>query len=190
MGKKKIAREPLLYIHQPTNQTPKAPMQYNYVTPKKRSEPEQQQGDTSTGSAPKRPVKRNAYYKELNRTENSEDNNEVDDREDPEDSNEQNYQYDTDGQDEPEAALDKDKPSTHGESIKFKDMTLEEKVAYFVNKPSYTPKMRCEVKTEEKTYRGIITDYKENDVFIRVGKRSTSTQIPMDKISNIRMLGF
>src|SRR5699024_11650770 len=73
---------------------------------------------------------------------------------------------------------------------KFKDMTIEEKVEYFVSQPRHVPKLRCQIETNERKYRGIIIDFQEDHVFIRVGKRSSSTKISLDQITNIRMLGF
>src|SRR5699024_12853598 len=76
------------------------------------------------------------------------------------------------------------------ERPKFKDMTIEEKVEYFVRQPRHVPKLRCQIETNERKYRGIIIDFQEGHVFIRVGKRSSSTKISLDQITNIRMLGF
>ncbi|NBJ70913.1 MULTISPECIES: CotO family spore coat protein [Clostridia] len=77
-----------------------------------------------------------------------------------------------------------------GEKPKFKDLSIEEKVDYFIKSPSYAPKLKCEIKTEQRTYRGIITGAEENDVFIRVGNRSSSIKVSLDDIKHIKLLGF
>lgn len=166
MGKKNIARDPLLYIHQPVNRQPEAPMQYSYVTPKKSGDTVVQPKSEAAGSTQSaRPIKRGTYYKELDGNEESENEETVDE------------------------SVEDGQPSMN-EDKKFKDMTIKEKVAYFADNPNYAPKVKCEVKTEDKTYRGIITDFEENIVYMRFGNRSVKTQIPLDNIKNIRMLGF
>ncbi|EQB35210.1 MULTISPECIES: CotO family spore coat protein [Virgibacillus] len=81
-------------------------------------------------------------------------------------------------------------PKEETKQTKFKDMSIEEKVDYFVNSPSYAPKLRCEIKTEERTFRGVITGSEGNYVYIRVGNRSSSTKVSLDDIKHIRLLGF
>lgn len=166
MGKKNIARDPLLYIHQPANIQPKAPMQYSYITPKKAGDTVEKPKSEAAGSTQSaRPIKRGTYYKDLDGMEESETDEALDE-----------------SVEDDQPAMDADK--------KFKDMTIEEKVVYFANTPSFAPKVKCEVKTEEKIYRGLITDFEENIVYMRFGNRSVKTQIPLDTINSIRMLGF
>lgn len=191
MGKKRFARDPLLYIQQPTIRTPEAPMQSNYITSREKKESpvesvqpvEQvkrakpiQKGSPPMEPPQKKPIKKkNAFHQQLSKpapkqqptsktNTTTELNEEVDDYE--------------------------EKEQEGREPTKFIDMTLEEKVAYFSDAPSYAPKMRCEIKTAERSYRGVITDAKDDEVFIQVGKRSTSRKIPMADIKEIRMLGF
>lgn len=76
------------------------------------------------------------------------------------------------------------------EKQKFKDMSIEEKVDYFINSPSYAPKLKCEIKTDQRTYRGVITGAEGNDVYIRVGNRSASAKVSLDDIKHIKLLGF
>src|SRR5699024_10218528 len=72
----------------------------------------------------------------------------------------------------------------------LKDMTIEEKVEYLVSRPRHVRQLRGKIETTERKYRGIIIHFQEDHVFIRVGKRSSSTKISLDQITNIRMLGF
>lgn len=73
---------------------------------------------------------------------------------------------------------------------KFTEMNIEEKIDYFINRSSHGPELRCELKTSDQVFRGVITDYQDNQVFIRVGKRSSSTKVPLASIEEIRLLGF
>jgi hypothetical protein len=176
MGKRKFARDPLLYIQQPVIKTPEAQMQDQYMTPSKNKEteslppPPQQQ---------KTPVKRKTSYfkRELERgtppASPPPENIEPAEAEEKEEKTEVDVQGDY-----PE------------KTKKFKDMSLEEKVNYLLYSPTHIPKMKCELRTEEKTYRGIITDFQENNVFIRVGAKSSSRQVPFDQITGIKMLGL
>ncbi|WP_099157112.1 CotO family spore coat protein [Virgibacillus ndiopensis] len=142
MAEKKLARSPLLYIHQPNVDIPEAKMQYDYMTPKAAS-------DTQT--------KLNDKQIENEIQENNEDNDD-----------------------------EEDKRSSR--RAKFKEMTIDEKIDYFVNMPSSLPKMKCEVKTGERSYRGIINDKKEDDIFMLSGRRRV--KIAVDEIEWIRLLGF
>lgn len=72
----------------------------------------------------------------------------------------------------------------------FKEMDIEERVHYFVSRPSHAPQLKCEVQTNEKTFRGVITGYEEKIVFVQVGKRSTSIKLELSEIISIRLLGF
>lgn len=160
--KKKYAKDPLFYIHQPTIKKPEAMMQGEYFTPKQdRKETKQTKRTENKKHYRKKRVYNRNYFLAEEQTD-SKGNNLPEDNEDN--------------------TLNNDK--------KFKDMTLLEKVNYFNKIPEHAPKVRCEIKTEERKYQGIITDYKDDNVWIRMGKRSSSTKVPFDKIINIRMLGF
>lgn len=159
MGEKKFAKNPLLYIHQPSIGTPKAPMQHHYTTPKKA--PAEQAVTKETKNVQTRPVKRDNFSK---KSVSEED-----------DTNE---------------AADESDESSDQERKKFKDMTLNERIEYFVNSPKHVPVMKCEVKTEERNYRGIIVDFKEENIIMRVGRRTSTTGIPFEKVDDIRLIGF
>ncbi|UJL47639.1 hypothetical protein KFZ58_07180 [Virgibacillus sp. NKC19-16] len=172
MGKKKFAKDPLLYIHQPSAQTPKAPMQHNYTSPQRRrnKEVDAYAATPKAQSVLKKPLNRSFYKEEALYSDEMESETETNESEEDNDD---------------EVIVDEEK-----DEKKFKDMTLKEKVAYFVDTPEYAPKLRCEVKTEKRSYRGVITDSKDDDVFIRIGKRASSTAVPMEEIISIRLLGF
>ncbi|MFD1040699.1 CotO family spore coat protein [Virgibacillus byunsanensis] len=173
MGKKRFAKEPLLYIHQPSVKQPKAPMQHHYTTPKKTSESAAL--DQPVKKQP-RPLRRDSFTKPT--AENSTSTKEPENKE----TKSEEKVTDVSGEKEDDEQ-EKTRP-------KFKDMTLHEKVDYFTKSPVHVPKVKCEVKTDTKSHRGIIIDFKDGEVMMRVGKRTSTTKIPFDTITEIRMLGF
>ncbi|GAA0432783.1 hypothetical protein GCM10008983_06740 [Lentibacillus halophilus] len=175
MGNKKSANSPLLYIQQPTTRTPEAPMQSSYKTPKKSDTKNQ---SMTTKSSVKRSGGRNSFF-EQEKVENK-------------------HPADTAGPADPQANDDdniEEKDASHNDTTsehrkQFKDMSLQERVEYFLNRPAHVPPMRCEIKTNERRYRGIITDYQDETVYVRVGRRSTPTAISFSEIHDIQMVGF
>jgi len=74
---------------------------------------------------------------------------------------------------------------------RFKDMSLEEKVYYFVQLPKQVPKMKCQVKTSEgKIFRGLITNYEDGLVHMKVYQRPYQVNLPFETIKEIKLLGF
>lgn len=166
--RKKYAKSPLLYIHQPGIDHPKAPMQSNYSTPKRQAEPTEpkaQKTDT-------RPLKRDDFLKKYPAAKKTE----VDQKKRP---------------DEPKASKERDTEQPKAQSNKkFSELAIPEKIDYFVTKPNHMPNMKCEVKTEEKSYRGIIQSVEKDHVLMRVGRRTSSTKIEIASITEIRLIGF
>src|SRR5699024_11630472 len=60
----------------------------------------------------------------------------------------------------------KEKQNSQSDTKKFKDMTLLEKVKYFADEPNHIPRIKCEIKTEDKSYRGYIMDIEEYTVYL------------------------
>lgn len=162
MGEKKFAKSPLLYIHQPTIRTPSAPMQHKYTTPKQSKGKSVQEAKKVL----KRPIRRDDFNKEMD-----------------------NGKETVDGINDEEIEEETDKRSDQ-ERKKFKNMTLRERVEYFVNSPKHLPTMKCEVKTDERNHRGVIIDFKDENVIMRVGRRTSATELPFDTINEIRLIGF
>lgn len=187
MGDKKFAKNPLLYITQPDIKTPKATMQYNYKTPKKNKEAVHHE----KGTEPKimsKPIKRkiqNRNFKQSADEIAETDTKEIDDSDVP-DNNKEVEGGGEEGEEDPKG----NRINSNGDRPKFKDMRLKEKVEYLASTSPQMPKMRCEIKTKEKTYRGVIASYEGDTVFIRSGRRTSNTEIPFDDIEQIRMLGF
>src|SRR5699024_10120363 len=76
------------------------------------------------------------------------------------------------------------------EDKKFRDMTIRQKVDYFINRSDHAPIIRSEIQTNEKKYQGVITGFENDHVFIRIGRRSTSSEVPFHDITDIRIIGF
>lgn len=183
MGKKRFARDPLLYIQQPKVHKTEAPMQSRYMTPK-REKGIVANNKLEEGVAQK-PVKQTSYEKHFNKPKQEAFQTK---QEGPQPKRKKSFIEQREQTEETEEIEETEDTTERDNPIKFKDMTIEQKVDYFVNSSSFAPKMRCEIKTEERTYRGVITDKKEEDVFIRVGKRNA--KLTMADIISIRMLGF
>lgn len=171
MGKKKFAGKPLMYVQQPDNHKPTAPMQSLYSTPKKKKKPA---ADTDTENTEKKPMKKKQTSQKKSpdkKESNIEENEEKTDT----------YQKSR----EKEETQEKEETA---EKKQFKDMDIREKALYFKEKPEHVPRKKCEVKTSGRNYRGIIIDFKEEIVWMRSGRRSV--KVPIEDIREIRMIGF
>ncbi|WP_161493896.1 CotO family spore coat protein [Virgibacillus necropolis] len=174
---KKFAKTPLLYINQPDISKPKAPMQSNYATPKKSKaqEPQKEQEPPKAQKTYNRPPKRNDFSKMLkSKPENKPENKAEEKAKKPKD---------TSKEDEEQSKLP---PSDK----KFNELTIKEKIEYFISKPKHLPTMKCEVKTEERSFRGTIHGLENDHVLMQVGRRSSTTEIAIKSIKNIRLVGF
>lgn len=74
------------------------------------------------------------------------------------------------------------------EDTPFKEMTLKEKLDYITNRPDYAPRLTCEVRTDDRSYRGIILEYKDGKATMRTGRRRV--EIPYENMKQIRLLGL
>lgn len=161
MKEKGFAKNPLLYIEQPTIGKPKAPMQQDYFTPKE-TEVTIKRSETPKTGMIVRPYKRSSFYEEEQAFQEQEKENNLISQE-----------------------LEESNPDK-----KFKAMTLREKVDYFVEIPDHILKVKCEVLTDTKKYQGVITDFQDDYVYIRIGRRTTNEKVEFSQIKSIRMLGF
>ncbi|MFG6149438.1 CotO family spore coat protein [Halobacillus sp. B23F22_1] len=73
---------------------------------------------------------------------------------------------------------------------RFRDMSLEEKVNYFVQLPSQLPKMKCEVTTAEDTWKGYVQKYEDGIVYMKTFQKPFQQEVPFKDIQSIRLLGF
>ncbi|MEN2466737.1 CotO family spore coat protein [Ornithinibacillus sp. FSL M8-0202] len=187
MKRRKYAREPLLYIHQPTVDTPTAPMQHSYTSTKKQtnqsvsSSPTHSEAGAKSQETIKKRPSLNAFSTGISNA------NEV---KEPQ-VKKRRPSFPTQDLEEMESSsssLEEVSEDNKLERKKFKEMTLMEKIDYFIKTPSHLPRMRCEVVTNDNKYRGIMLD-KENEVIkMRVGRRTT--EVSIEDITDIRLLGF
>ncbi|MFC3040563.1 CotO family spore coat protein [Virgibacillus xinjiangensis] len=166
MGKKKFAKEPLLYIHQPSIGKPEAKMQYDYSTQQK-AQPviasEEERGNTSIAK------KRGDFLEEEQRVL------------------EEIGQDKEKGKDK-EVSSFKEQKEVYSDNKPFKEMDIQEKAAYLAETPKFTPKKKCEVKMEDRRFRGTITEVRDGTVYMRTGNRSR--ELTIREITDIRMIGF
>ncbi|GGF15296.1 hypothetical protein GCM10010954_12400 [Halobacillus andaensis] len=73
---------------------------------------------------------------------------------------------------------------------RFRDMSLEEKVNYFIQLPSQLPKMKCEVTTADDTWKGYIQRYEDGIVHMKIFQKPFQKEVPFEEIQSIRLLGF
>lgn len=165
MSKHRLAKDPLLYIDQPHVRTPIARMQSNYRTP--RRETSDSSPITKNDAQKKKTVQRRYGAKPV-----GDSNQQVD----PETL----FKHD-DNVNEAEAK---------SERLKFKDMTIREKVSYFADQPTHISKIKCEIKTTTKSYRGIVTDFDGETVWLRTGRSARALTIAFEEIKQVRMLGL
>ncbi|MBA2174467.1 hypothetical protein H0266_06050 [Halobacillus locisalis] len=170
--KKRMAKQPMLYITQPNFKPAEVPMQTSFRSQRTPSKPE-----TDSGGS--------LYEKEL-RLRNQSSASPAERKGDgvKEESIEE----------EPRAEKEKEqeeKPSSRGErKQRFTDLSLEDKVKYFFQLSPHVPRVKCEVTAGDTAYRGYITDYKEGVVHMKTFQRPFQKEIPFKEIKDIRLLGF
>ncbi len=76
------------------------------------------------------------------------------------------------------------------ENKTFNEMTILEKVIYFASMPFHVPRVKCELITERKKYIGLIDDYQNDMVIIKVASKPRPISIPLKQIKEINMVGL
>ncbi|WP_226037633.1 CotO family spore coat protein [Aquibacillus saliphilus] len=160
MGKrKKRVQRPMLYIAQPELGDPLASMQSDYRTPKK-----------------KKVKKQNKQISGHTRTVSSRKRAV---------SRESNVEYPSDDEVSQNRGEDL---GNRMERKRFSDMSIEEKVTYYAGMPFHVPKMKCEVVTLNKNYRGIIEDFHDGIVFMKTARKEV--EINIDEINDIQLVSL
>ncbi|WP_254434166.1 CotO family spore coat protein [Halobacillus sp. Marseille-Q1614] len=169
-NKKQIAKPPMLYITQPNLPPAEVSMQTSFRTAPARN--------TSLQEKELR-LRNQLKLKEEEETAQKEES--------PAQSNNES----------PKAALTKDFTRSNREERrdrrqKFRDMSLEEKVHYFVELPSQVPKMKCQVTAFEAndTFKGYINMYEDGVVHMKTFQKPFQQEIPFEEIRDIRLIGF
>lgn len=178
MGKSEHAQKPLLYIQQPKINAPVAEMQHHYHSSKNKAL--KVEVDTPKPIALQRNLSRRNSFSVPEIREVAEIDLGIGVSEVNEEVDQTIVDIETDSVTEIEG----------NRNNSFKEKSLEERVNYFINLPSNMPAMKCEVKTTDDIYRGIITDFKDGFVFIQLGRAGITEKVVFDKIETIRMLGF
>ncbi|MCP3031962.1 spore coat CotO family protein [Halobacillus sp. A1] len=164
-NKKQTAKPPLLYITQPNLPPAEVSMQTSFRA--------------NTTAAPK--TNTSQVEKEL-RLRNQQKMKEHEPKsEEREEVPDENYV-----EEETESA----RLSRRDRRQRFRDMSLEEKVNYFVHLPSQLPKMKCEVTTTDHAFKGYIQKFEENIVLMKTFQKPYEEKIPFEDIQSIRLLGF
>ncbi|MFD2924226.1 CotO family spore coat protein [Halobacillus naozhouensis] len=175
-SKKKTAKPPVLYITQPHLEPAEISMQTSYHSDAatNQSPTQQQSSDRPPSSQQPRRVsnfenqlrQRSPYRKKVT-------------------GNQKDLPKQQDAVQEGQSSDNKENRT------KFRDMTIEEKVKYFVNLPAQVPKMKCEVATEEEgQFRGFIEGFNEGIVVMKTLQKPFEKEIKLEDIQSIRLLGF
>lgn len=213
---KRVAREPMLYITQPEFQSAKPRMQSTYrsIPEEKASKPEENDTPQTKENEESNPTskrkERNLSWERRNKgkdkfglktsaTEIEEPQSKQPSPWDEAEKNEGNADQPEAAEQEGESTEDEDtgkeeRPkgsfSNRKRRERFKDMTLEEKVEYFIQLPSSVPRMKCEVFTDEKSYRGWIQAYEDGIVTMKILQRPFRVEVPFESIESIELKGF
>lgn len=217
--KKKRAREPMLYIAQPDFQTAKPPMQSTYrserkpVTPNadteattntkgNRSEAETGKQEAKADTATKQKKERTLRTKELRNRLDQEFSIQAPQAAPPQEEEETNEwssspnevasEQTEEREETAEEAAERRRVSFKNRKRRerFKDMTVEDKVMYFIELPSSVPRMRCEVITAEESYKGWVEDYENGVVYLKILQRPFRVEVPFADIQDIVLRGF
>ncbi|MEI3612838.1 CotO family spore coat protein [Pseudogracilibacillus sp. SO30301A] len=90
---------------------------------------------------------------------------------------------------EKEEQLTEENTKEYSNDSSFKGLNIDGKIDYLVNLPSEVPRIRCEVITEEKEYRGVMIGDAGDSVTLRVIGRGM-TEINKSVIKDIHLIGF
>lgn len=182
--KRKIAQEPMLYIAQPELKSATASMQSHYRTPVKKSG-KTKAPEPESSIKEKELRKRQVDNKKESRITEKGQEEAVEGKKTEKEKQEKKKDV------QEQKPSDKNHDDTNkGKRQRFREMTIEDKVEYFVGLPKQVPRMKCEVRTTVETYRGLIVDYKEGVVHMKTIKRPYDREVNIKDIQNIRLLGF
>ncbi|ENH95917.1 hypothetical protein J416_13574 [Gracilibacillus halophilus YIM-C55.5] len=174
--KRKRTHIPRVYVDQPHFIEPNPAMQYVYRTKKRSKATNLESTDNNDPEKKKRQKTKRENGEERQMVHEDLDANET-------------IGEDSDQQEDHLHAGDDEKEMMKVKK-RFKDMTLEEKVIHFANKPFHVPKAKCHIITEQKGYFGYIDDYQDDMVIIKLVNRARPISIPFEQIEEIKLIGF
>lgn len=73
---------------------------------------------------------------------------------------------------------------------KFLDMNIEERLEYFLSQPFYAPKVKCEIRTDQRKFVGYIQSIEENSVELLLPGRKKEITVQLDEIEEVNLFGF
>lgn len=76
------------------------------------------------------------------------------------------------------------------ERKRFKDMNTKERLEYLSHTPPGVPKMKCEIKTADEVYRGLVATFDGIKADLRIIKRPYKATVSIDEIEEINLLGL
>ncbi|MBO9128626.1 CotO family spore coat protein [Bacillus sp. 165] len=181
-----LKNQPLLYIVQPSMAEPRVDVQDVFIVKRKprREEPVKQQAAIEEQEAEANQEESQegleaALTEEDLITEEAEETMETEEIE----------AIAEDGEEEIEQE-EVSKRSNSWSNKSFKDMTLEEKVAFLVNRPHYIPRAKCKVQTGQDTYIGYILSYEEGYVIMRSMTKIREFKVQFEDIKSIQIIGL
>lgn len=80
--------------------------------------------------------------------------------------------------------------STNKVRKKFVDMSIEERLDYFLSQPFFAPRVKCEIRTELRKYVGYIQSIEDNDVTILLPGRNKEVNVQLEEIMAVNLFGF
>ncbi|UFU00589.1 spore coat CotO family protein [Radiobacillus kanasensis] len=162
---KRFSRKPMLYIQQPELGKPSAKMQVKYRTPKSKKGSVDKKG---SGNKTKNDGSQNFTKKRLKQV----------------------VSIPVEEESESSSSSEVEEEAKSQRRKRFKELSIKERVEYFMGLPANVPKMKCQVSTADNSYRGIITNYKDNIVYMRATKRPFRLELELEEITDIQLLGF
>lgn len=168
--KKRLAKQPMLYIAQPKFKPAEVQMQTSFRSQRSSTS---STASSSGGTTVQEMELRLRNQSAAGTVEKAEPNAE------------QSEQEDT-----PSAEKESPAQKPRERRQRFQDLDLEGKVNYFFQLSPHVPKMKCEVSTDEEAYRGYIIDYQDGIVSMKIFQRPYHQDVPFEKIKDIRLIGF
>ncbi|RWZ55123.1 hypothetical protein EQV77_10755 [Halobacillus fulvus] len=162
--KKRMAKQPMLYIKQPHFKPAEVSMQSTFRSKR------------SSSPAPSVSSKGSLYEKELRLRNQSQERY----------MEEKTVEAKADTEEKPPSK----KTTARERRQRFHELSLEEKVYYFLQLSPHVPKMKCEVATKDQQVRGYITDYVDGKVRMKTFQRPFQAEITFSEIEDIRLMGF
>jgi hypothetical protein len=174
-GTKSLKSQPMMYITQPEFEIINVNMQKTYVTKGVGKANKKDQNANQAVSLDESLAKEK---KELLKNDQKKPNDEVESVHKKEEASKKTDEV-------KEKAVHSDE-----QKKRFRELSVEEKIEYLLQLPYGVPRIKCIFTTNEKSYRGIVSDYKNGKVVLRVVTKPHKVTLGIEEIVSIQMLGF